>query len=191
MIRSKKLSVVLLVLRALLGGLFVYSAFSKLKPPDATNPMSDPIGYFSISVKAFDVLPPQLIGAATFTIPWVELICGVMLVLGLWTRPASAVLVGLIGSFMWVINGALTSGNIDLDCGCFGGSALFCSETGLSTCHLWQDGAMLGIAIVLLLLGSGRFGLEGLVKPKKSDPLPILPKGASAPAFSDVEPTKD
>lgn len=191
MIRSKKLSLTLLVLRVLLGGLFVFSSYSKLKPPDADNPFSDPIDMFAISVDAFHILPTQLIEAATFTIPWIELVCGVMLILGLWTRPSSFVLTGLIGSFMWVINNALTSGNVDLDCGCFGGSALFCPKTGLTICHFYQDGAMLAIAVVLLLLGSGRFGLEGLVTPKKAEPLPILPKGSSAPALTNVEPAKD
>ena len=191
MIRSKKLSTVLLFLRVLLGGLFVFAAYSKMKPPDPDNPMDNPILLYSMSVEAFQVLPPQLIEAGTFTIPWVEMLAGIMLILGVWTRPASLVLVGLVGTFMWLIKDALASGNIDLNCGCFGGSALLCPETPLSMCHFYQDSVMFGIAIVLLLLGSGRFGLEGLVKPKKSDPLPILPKGASAPAFSDVEPTKD
>lgn len=191
MIRSKKLSVVLLFFRVLLGGLFVFAAYSKMKPPDPDNPMDNPILLYSMSVEAFQVLPHQLIEAGTFTIPWVELLAGVMLILGVWTRPASLVLAGLVGTFMWVIKDALASGNVDLNCGCFGGSALLCPETGLTMCHFYQDGAMLGIAVVLLLLGSGRFGLEGLTTPKKPQPLPILPKGSSAPALTNVEPAKD
>lgn len=191
MIRSKKLSVVLLFLRVLLGGLFVFAAYSKMKPPDPDNLLENPILTYSMSVEAFGVLPQQLIEAGTFTIPWVEMLAGIMLILGVWTRPASLVLVGLVGTFMWLIKDALASGNIDLNCGCFGGSALLCPETPLSMCHFYQDSVMFGIAVVLLLLGSGRFGLEGLVTPKKAEPLPILPKGSSAPALTNVEPAKD
>jgi uncharacterized membrane protein YphA (DoxX/SURF4 family) len=191
MIRSKKLSIVLLVLRVLLGGLFVFAAYSKMKPPDPNNPLDNPILTYSMSVEAFHVLPPQLIEAATFTIPWVEMLAGVMLVLGLWTRPAALVIAGLVGAFMWVIMGALNSGNVDLDCGCFGGSALLCPKTGLTMCHFYQDSAMLGVAVVLLLLGSGRFGLDGLTKPRKPINPANLPKAPTAPALTDVEPAKD
>ncbi len=191
MIRSKKLSVVLLVLRVLLGGLFVFAAYSKLKPPDPNNPLDNPILTYSMSVEAFHVLPPQLIEAGTFTIPWVEMIAGLMLVLGVWTRPAALVIGGLVGAFMWVIWGALASGNVDLDCGCFGGSALLCPKTGLTMCHFYQDAVMAGVAAVLVLLGSGRFGLDGLASPAKPSKRADLPETSTAPARTDVEPAKD
>ena len=105
MIRSTKISAVLLVLRLALGGLMLFAAYNKVKPP--ATPVDDPIRKFMFSIEAFEILPPQLIESAAFTMPLIEIVCGVLLILGIWTRSSALVLAGLTASCVYVINGAL------------------------------------------------------------------------------------
>lgn len=187
MIRSTKISAVLLVLRLALGGLMLFAAYNKVKPP--ATPVDDPIRKFMFSIEAFEILPPQLIESATFTMPLIEIVCGVLLILGIWTRSSSLVLAGLTASFVYVINRALMSGNIDVDCGCFGDLAIFCPKDKLTVCHVWRSSAFVGVALILLLFGAGRFSLDAILigrRPKVAE----LPDAPTAPALTPVEPGK-
>ena len=74
-------------LRLLPGGVFLLSSVSKL--PHHTE--------FEAVVKDYDLLPDALAAAYANALPWVELLVGVYLVLGMLVRPAAvlAVLMGL------------------------------------------------------------------------------------------------
>ena len=185
MIRSKKISAVLLVLRLALGGLMLFAAYNKVKAP--ASPIDNPIQKFMFSIEAFQILPPQLIESATFTIPLIEIVCGVLLILGIWTRSSSLVMGGLTASFVYVINRALTSGNIDVDCGCFGDLAIFCPKDKLTMCHVWRTSAFAGVALILRLFGAGRFSVDAMLigrRPKSAE----KPEATVAPALMPVEP---
>jgi len=160
LIRGLKFSIVILIARLIIGGLFLYAAYHKLKPGETA--LDDPTLKFLFSVEAFKILPHQLVEPAAWTIPWLEVIAAAMIVLGLWTRSAALALTALIGSFIYVIRISLDSGNVDMDCGCFGGAALFCPKTGLTECHFWQDVGFAAFTVFLLITGGGRFSLDAL-----------------------------
>jgi uncharacterized membrane protein YphA (DoxX/SURF4 family) len=141
-----------LALRVLLGGLFVFSAWVKLQ---------DPVS-FGQAIEKFKVVDAEqqvhLIKLAVFAIPWTEMVCGVGLVLGLWTRAAALLLAGALAAFMVLIYQTLNRGEA-FECGCFGKLRLFCPAK-LSSCNLWQDGVLLAMSLSLLIGGPGRWALD-------------------------------
>ena len=56
------------------------------------------------------------------TLPWIEIVAGVLLVIGLWARAAAFMCVGMNVVFIIAIISALRRG-LDISCGCFGGGA--------------------------------------------------------------------
>lgn len=103
---------ILLVLRLALALAFFYSGFAKLLDPQE----------LLFAVKAFKILPTQpdlLITTATYTVPIAEVLCAVLLVIGLWSRAAGFLLSLMIVVFTAAIFSVLMRG-LSIDCGCFG-----------------------------------------------------------------------
>jgi putative oxidoreductase len=91
-----------------LGLLFVVASLPKLADPPS----------FAHMIYNYRILPGGLVNLLALVLPWVELLAGVALLLGLWTR-ASAALIGLLlVVFIAAISFNLLRGNA-IDCGCF------------------------------------------------------------------------
>ena len=103
---------ILLILRLGLVAAFLYSSIAKLLDPQE----------FLFAVKAFEILPVQpdfLINFVTYTVPITELICGILLLFGFWSRAAGLMLSILLVVFTAAIFSVLARG-LSIDCGCFG-----------------------------------------------------------------------
>jgi putative oxidoreductase len=80
--------------------------------------IADPPG-FAHEIHNYRLLPAAAIGAFALILPWLEVLAGVALFLGLWRREAA----GLLGVLLIVFTGALTinlARHHPVDCGCFG-----------------------------------------------------------------------
>ena len=143
----------LLPFRLLLGGLFVFAAWVKLSNPQA----------FAFAIKAFDIIPLEsgehVIKVMTFALPWAEGICGVLLILGLFTRPAAGLLSLQLVVFIGAIVSVLARG-MHTECGCFGKYDWPCEGAKITMCHVWRDVAMLVPAVYLTLRGGGVLALD-------------------------------
>jgi uncharacterized membrane protein YphA (DoxX/SURF4 family) len=142
-------SLVALLLRIGLGGLFLLAAFYKLRDPMT----------FAEAVMAYRMgLPDALTQLATYAVPWTEVFCGVALVLGLWTRAAAAVFIALIGVFLVGIISVIAR-DLNITCGCFGKFKLYC-EGPVGWCKVGENLALSALAGVLLVCGGGRISLD-------------------------------
>ncbi|MCC6429059.1 MAG: DoxX family membrane protein [Phycisphaerales bacterium] len=139
---------ILLVLRLVLGGLFVFAAYVKL-----TGPLD-----FSDSVKAFKILPDHLAQLATFAVPWTEMVCGLALIVGCWTRSAALLVSVLLAVFIAGIISVLWRG-LTVNCGCFGKLQPFCTGP-LGWCNIGQNAGMLGMGLVLAVFGGGLLSVD-------------------------------
>jgi putative oxidoreductase len=118
-----------LAIRIALGAAFVYAGSIKIQDPSE----------LAITVASFQILPNLLISPLALALPPFEIICGVLLILGLWRRPAALGITLLLAIFLIAIAAALARG-LTIDCGCFG--------TGTpSRAKMWLD---LGRDILLL-----------------------------------------
>ncbi|MFA6511617.1 MAG: MauE/DoxX family redox-associated membrane protein [Patescibacteria group bacterium] len=98
-------------LRLAIGGVFIFSAVGKL-----LEPREEVLG----AVRAFNLLPNPLDVWYATLLPWVELLAGMMMVLGLYRRYAAVALLLLLLSFFIAIEHARGSDDILAACGCFG-----------------------------------------------------------------------
>jgi uncharacterized membrane protein YphA (DoxX/SURF4 family) len=99
---------VLLFLRVLLGGFFVYASLDKIASPAA----------FARVVYQWQVSGPVLSNVVAVTLPWIELLAGTLLVLGVWRREAALVIALLLVVFLGSATSVLARG-IDVEnCGC-------------------------------------------------------------------------
>jgi len=106
----------LLLRRVLLAGLFIFSGAVKL---GWVLDWGDPEGFAS-SVRGFRVLHYDFVLLATYVVPWLELVAGGALLLGLFARGAAVLLLSLVVVFIVSMITVLARG-IEVDCSCFGG----------------------------------------------------------------------
>lgn len=127
----------LLLLRVLLGGVFVVAGASKI---------GDPAG-FARAIANYELFP-ALAPLLAVTLPPVEIAAGALLLLAplAWRRAAALCLAALMVVFTAAAAAALARG-IDVACGCFGGEA----GGSIDALTIARDLALLGAAAVLLL----------------------------------------
>ena len=122
--------------RLLLGAVFVYAAYTKLRQSWLL---------FALSIDSYQLLPEWAVLAFARTLPWLELGLGLLLMAGVWLRHVSLVATVLLGGFLAVMVVSYARG-AGIDCGCFGvGEAL-----SLKT--LARDGALLLLGGALVVL---------------------------------------
>lgn len=96
------------VLRAALGAVFLYAGVLKIANPAA----------FAGSIANYQVIGYFGTYLVAAILPWVEVICGALLVTGWRTRTAAALAVVLNIVFIALLFSTVVRG-LDIDCGCF------------------------------------------------------------------------
>jgi uncharacterized membrane protein YphA (DoxX/SURF4 family) len=131
MLRNKG---VLLALRLVLGGLFVYAGAVKvLEPLD-----------FAQNIRNYQLVGQSLSFVAAIVLPWLEILAGLALILGVWTRSAALVVTGLLVFFV-VLTAVTMARGLDVDCGCFGSLS---RKSGWGV--ILEDLGMLAMGLALL-----------------------------------------
>jgi len=158
--------VVLLPLRLVLGGLFIFAAYTKISDPQE----------FVFNINAYGVFDREtqehVIKLLGFAIPWAEMIVGVALVLGVWARGAAALLALQLFAFTIGILNVIASGK-ELSCGCFGGFNVICTGD-VGWCHAGRNGVLFLLSVLLAWRGAGVASIDGLL----TRPRPIVDEDA-------------
>jgi putative oxidoreductase len=103
------------LLALVVGGVFLYACYDKILEPRKFAAIVYRYQVIGPSA-ALGFLPANLLAV---TLPWVELVVGVLLVSGFWRREAAAVAGALLIVFLAAV-GIATAQGIDLqNCGCF------------------------------------------------------------------------
>ena len=103
---NKGLSV---ILRWLLGIILIWAALSKL---------ADPSEFFTLLLGYQLPIPNAILKIVAVTLPWMELLCGLLLLTNLWKDAALSWSLVLFGIFLSVAGAAWIRG-LDISCGCF------------------------------------------------------------------------
>jgi len=138
------------VLRIILGGLFVWASCDKILYP----------ARFVEEVANYGILPPGLVNLWALTLPWLEMIAGLSLILGFLPRSSALILSALLIAFLIAIAINLARG-LPIDCGCFGAGE---ELTGVT---LLRDFLFLAMGIQVFWFDQGILALEGLWKRRK------------------------
>ena len=95
-----------------LGIIFVVAALPKIGDPPS----------FAHMIYNYRIVPGVLVNLMGLTMPWIELLCGLALILGIWRGTAAGIIGTMLIVFMIAIGINLARGNA-IDCGCFDVSA--------------------------------------------------------------------
>jgi len=113
------------------------------------------------AVRAYEILPELLVKPFAWGLPFVELALAVLLVLGLGSRVAGWISVGVLVVFMAGIVSVWVRG-IQIDCGCFGGGGPADVDGWTYASELLRDGFFLALALVVALGPRSPFSLDAL-----------------------------
>ncbi len=128
-------SLLLLAGRVVLGGIFIYAAYTKLRHPWML---------FAMSVNSYRVLPDWGVTLVARMLPWFELALGALLILGIGLRYVATGASALLAGFFLVMLRSYSRG-LGIDCGCFG----FGEKLGPRT--LLRDGALVAFSLVIMV----------------------------------------
>lgn len=128
----------ILVLRLFLAAVFLYAAYTKLRQPYLL---------FAMSIDAYQLLPEWAVLTLGRTIPWLELLLGILLATGYGVRYAAAGATLLLGLFFGVMLQAYVKG-MGIDCGCFG------LGEKISLFTLTRDGLLVALSFTLTVLAT-------------------------------------
>ncbi len=138
------------VLRLLLGGVFLASGYAKLGH----------LPQFYEMAQAYHLLTPGLTQLYAAWLPWLEMLAGAGLIWGLFTRFSAALTAMLLLSFLIAIGKALLAGEV-IDCGCFLGGA---KPEPVSWGIWFRDVLMLLGAGLLMTQKDFAWSLDGLMR---------------------------
>lgn len=142
--------------RLILGGVFLYAGVSKVFDP----------GALAASIRSYELpLPEGFVTLWAHALPLLEILLGLYLLIGLFSRASAWSASGLIVLFSVVlIQGAVRG--LEIDCGCFG------STTPTTASSLWvdvmRDLGLLALALQLVYAAPGKFSLDARLHRRKA-----------------------
>ncbi len=98
-----------MVLRILMGAVFVAASYDKLLYP----------AVFAAKAAEYKIIPELLLPLVAVVLPWLELICGLLLMLDIFTRSTALILIAVLAGYIAGMGYDLSLGLVH-DCGCFG-----------------------------------------------------------------------
>ncbi|MBL7013764.1 MAG: DoxX family membrane protein [Candidatus Marinimicrobia bacterium] len=96
-----------LVIRIIVGGLFIYASIDKISDP-AT---------FAKQINNYHIIPFGLENTIALVLPWLEIIIGICLIIGVYVEGASGWILLLLISFIIFMVQAIMRG-YNIECGC-------------------------------------------------------------------------
>jgi uncharacterized membrane protein YphA (DoxX/SURF4 family) len=125
---------IIIAIRLTLACIFLVSGVSKLFN----------IQSFISVIQAFGFFSGSIVNVIAIIFIIAELVSGFLLLIGLWTKFSSAVVIGLLILFIAAIIPNIAMGN-DLECGCFGPL----SEDKVDSMLLVRDIGLLSLALII------------------------------------------
>jgi uncharacterized membrane protein YphA (DoxX/SURF4 family) len=130
---NKVLRPVLLAIRIVLGAVFVYGGYVKLRAPWPL---------FGMAIDSYHLVPLRYIEPLARTIPWFEVVVGLLLIFGRFMRISTATVSLTLAIFFAAMLHAFLN-HQEIDCGCFG------PGDPISKWTLLRDGSMLAGSLFL------------------------------------------
>jgi len=128
-----------LPVRWYLGSVFILACIHKIADPAS----------FAVDIATYGILPLSLVNAMAITLPWMELVAGIMLILGLRARAAALMVFGMMLMFIVALAIALAQG-LDLSCGCFASQGAQ-GEDPISSATVLRDAGWLILSLYVIL----------------------------------------
>jgi uncharacterized membrane protein YphA (DoxX/SURF4 family) len=125
----------LLAGRLILGGVFAYAAYTKIRQPWML---------FAMGINSYQMVSESTAKYLAQTLPWFELVLGIALITGIILRWSAAVASALLVFFFSVMLRAYMK-NLAIFCGCFG------VGEKLGPLTLARDGSLAALALAVMI----------------------------------------
>ena len=142
------------LVRLVVGGVWIAAGLIKL--PDPAESVR--------AVRAYQLLPEATVHAVGYGLPMLEIVVGLLLVVGLGTRIAAGISAVLFVLFIVGISSAWARG-LQIDCGCFGGGGFDANATSKYPWEIARDTALLLGSLFLIAFPRTPLSLDSLVIP--------------------------
>jgi len=142
-------SYAVLVSRLILGGVFIAAGIPKILDP----------GTFAAAIRSYELaLPEWFVSFSAYALPYAEVLIGLYLIVGLFTKPTAWITTALMVVFtVALLQGAVRG--LDINCGCFG--------AGEESSNLWlaflRDIGLIALCIHIVIAPLGRVGVDALL----------------------------
>ena len=137
---KNKWDTIYLLLRVFMGLVFIWASWDKLLDPVV----------FARVVHSDRLIPSAMVNLVAIILPWIELTCGLLLIIGLLTKGSVFIIDSLLFIFILALGFNLYRG-FDISCGCF---TLNYEADNTILYMLIRDVALLLIGLWLLLYNS-------------------------------------
>lgn len=101
-------STIAIIIRVILGFLFLYASLDKIIYPSK----------FAEVIYNYRLLPVELVNICAILVPWIEVFIGIMLLIGIWVDASAFMLSSITFVFTFLIISAIFRG-LNIECGCF------------------------------------------------------------------------
>jgi putative oxidoreductase len=133
----------LFIIRIVIAFIFIYAGAEKISNPDD----------FALSISNYRLLPNSSLNFFAITLPWIEIVAGILLLFGISVKENSAIIITMLSVFTIVIIISLFRG-LNIDCGCFG------KGTQIGLLKLGENLLMITGSFLLMFFGSDYLGLK-------------------------------
>ena len=113
----------------------------------------------AMAVRAYEMLPIPIANFLGYTLPWIEIGLGLLLIVGVTVKISGALGALTMLAFIIAIAQAWARG-LSIDCGCFGGGGTIDPEDTKYLSEIIRDIGLLALGIFLYLYPKGRFAIE-------------------------------
>jgi uncharacterized membrane protein YphA (DoxX/SURF4 family) len=139
--------------RLLLGGIFVYAGYAKLVYPNHNLwpyfmlkfSISTNLSTFAFQVESYKVLGAEGASLVAHTLPFVEIVLGLLLLIGWKFRIWAAIVTAILAGFLTLVTRAYLL-HMEINCGCFG------TPEPLTGVTVLRDSALVALAVVMTVL---------------------------------------
>lgn len=94
--------------RIVLGAVFVYASWDKILDPSS----------FARIIANYQIVSSGIGDLSALFLPWLELVCGICLIINCWPRASAIIITGMLIVFMAALSYNIYRG-MDIHCGCF------------------------------------------------------------------------
>lgn len=134
--------------RGYLGVVFLMACWHKLLEPQS----------FAVDIATYQILPLVLVNPMAIILPWIELVAGLMFLVGWRNKPAALLVSGMMTMFIVAIVLALHKG-LDMSCGCFASQGA--TDDPISILTVARDLGWLLLAAYIAVFDRGVIGIDG------------------------------
>ena len=113
----------------------------------------------AMAVRAYEMLPIPIANFLGYTLPWIEIGLGLLLIVGVTVKISGALGALTMLAFIIAIAQAWARG-LSIDCGCFGGGGTIDPEDTKYLSEIIRDIGLMGLGIFLYLYPKSRFAIE-------------------------------